>query len=137
MAMLATSTLWPDLPCLGFGHARAPEWWIGVERISADPVVHRPDLAIQQIGSDDLEVIVGRVGERAAAVAFAERPDARHVGAQLLVHGDEAARIDCDARSVKAQIIGVRPPSGREQQMRPLERKVRVAADQTEFDALL
>ena len=40
-------------------------------------------VAVEQVGGDDLEVVVGGVGEGAAAVAVAQRPDAGHVGAQL------------------------------------------------------
>ncbi len=76
-----------------------------------------PRVAVEQIGGDDLEVVVGGVGEGAAAVAVAERPDARHVGAQLVVDGDVAARVGRDAGLVEPEIVGVRaaarPPAAR------------------------
>ena len=45
-----------------------------------------PGVVVEQIRGDDLGVVVGRVGERALAVAVAERPDALDVRAQLVVH---------------------------------------------------
>ena len=57
----------------------------------------RRALAVEQVGGDDLVVVVRGVGEGAAAVDVAERPDAGDVGAQLVVDGDVAARVGRDA----------------------------------------
>ena len=67
----------------GLGHADAAERRIDVERVGRNAVADLPVLAVEQVGGDDLEVVVGRVREGAAAVAVAERPDAGHVGRRL------------------------------------------------------
>ena len=80
-------------------------------------------LAVEQVRGHDLEVVVGGVGEGAAAVAVAERPDARHVGRELVVDRDVAARVDRDAGLVEAEIVGVRaggrPRAARASRRRP------------------
>src|SRR2546422_11249368 len=60
---------------LRFGQADAPERRVDVEGITRDPVAHPAVVPIQQIGGDNLEVVVGRVGEGATAVAVTQRPD--------------------------------------------------------------
>ncbi|MFO1060379.1 MAG: hypothetical protein U1E53_25835 [Dongiaceae bacterium] len=58
------------------------------------------------------------VGEGAAAIALAERPDALGRGPQLVVDRDVAAAVDRDAGPVEPEIAGVgRAPDG-EQQVR-------------------
>ena len=52
-----------------------PERRIDVERIGRNAVADAARVVVEKIGGDDLEVIVGRVGEGAPAVAVAERPD--------------------------------------------------------------
>ncbi|MNY04002.1 hypothetical protein D3C86_1366510 [compost metagenome] len=49
------------------------------------------------------------MGKGAAPVAVAQRPDAVHAGAQLVVHIDIAARISGHAGLVESQVVGVRP----------------------------
>ena len=102
----------------GLGHAAAAERRIGVERIGRDAVADAALLAVEQVRRDDLEVVIGGMRERAASVAVAEREDARHIGAQLIVDRDVAARVGRNAGLVEAEIVGVRPPPDREQQMR-------------------
>ena len=75
-------------------------------------------LAVEQVGGDDLEVVVGGMGEGAAAVAVAERPDAGHVGGQGVVDGDVAARVGAHAGLVEAEVVGVRPAADRQQDVR-------------------
>ena len=60
-------------------------------------------VAVQQVVGDDLVVVVRGVGERAAPVAIADRPDAGHAGVQLVVHGDVAACVGVDARALRAR----------------------------------
>ena len=45
-------------------------------------------LAVEEIGGDDLVIVVGGVRERTPAVHLAQCPNAFDIGAQLLVHGD-------------------------------------------------
>src|SRR6516225_7337929 len=58
------------------------------------------------------------VWERAAAIAVAQRPDARDVGAQLIVYLDIAVRISGNAGLVEAEVVRVRPPADSDQQVR-------------------
>ena len=78
---------------LGLGHARAAERRVDVEPVGGDSVGHAATGAVEQVRRDDLEVVVGRVGERALPVAVAEGPDARHPCLEPIVHDDVAALI--------------------------------------------
>ena len=78
----------------------------------------RREVVVEEVGGDDLEVVVGGVREGAPAVAVAQRPDARHVGAELVVHLDEPALVDGDAGLVEAEVVGVRAAADGHQQMR-------------------
>ena len=75
----------------GFGEADAAERRIGVEGVDGNAVADAARIVVEEVGGDDLEVVVGGVGEGAAAVAVAEGPDAGDVGAELVVDGDVAA----------------------------------------------
>jgi hypothetical protein len=74
-------------------------------------------VAVEQVRSHDLEIIVGRVGESSLAVALAERPDSRHVRAKLIVDNEVAMRVLGDAGVLEAKIIGIGSPPDRKQQM--------------------
>ena len=78
-------------------------------------------VVVEQVGGDDLVVVVGRVRERALAVAVAQRPDPRNVGAQLIINGDVAMRVDRDTGLVEPEIVGVRPTPDRDQKMRAFD----------------
>src|SRR6266478_1642691 len=55
--------------------------------------------------------------EGATTVAIPERPDPRHVGAQLIVDLDITALVNGDAGLVQAKIVGVRAPANTQQEM--------------------
>jgi len=76
-------------------------------------------LAIQQIGGDDLVVVPAGVGEGAATVAVAQRPDAGNRGSQLVVHDDVPPLVQLYARMLQAEIVRVGAAPGRDQQVRP------------------
>ena len=105
-------------PDLLLGHADAGERRVDVERVAVDTVRDAARVAVQEVGGDDLVVVVGGVREGAAAVALAQRPHAGDGGLQPVVHGDDAAPVDLDAGGVQAQVVGVRAPSHRQQQVR-------------------
>jgi hypothetical protein len=67
-------------PNLGLGHAGPAERRVGIERIGGDAIADPSAFAVEQVGRHDLEVVVGGMGEGAAPVAVAQRPDARHIG---------------------------------------------------------
>src|SRR4051812_5617321 len=81
----------------GFGQPDAPERWINVEGIGGNTLAHSTVFTIEKIGRDDLIVVVGGVGEGAAAVAVAQGPDAGHIGGQAVVHPNVAPCIDRDS----------------------------------------
>ena len=118
----------PLAPHLRLGHAGAAERRVDEQAVGRDAVLDPALLAVEQVGGDDLEVVVGGVGERAAAVAVAHREDARDVGAQLAVDLDVAALVGLDARLVQAEIVGVGPAAGRDQEVRA-DDLARLAAD--------
>ena len=53
----------------GLGHADAAERRIDEQGIGVDPVSHPAPIAVEQVGRDDLVVVVRRVRERAPPVA--------------------------------------------------------------------
>ena len=69
--------------------------------------VTRARIVVEEVGGDDLEVVVGGVGEGAVAVAVADGPDAGDVGAELVVDGDVAVVVGDDAGFVEAEVVGV------------------------------
>ena len=73
--------------------------------------------AVEQVGGDDLEIVIGGVGECAAAVAVAHRPDAGDVRREAVVDRDVAARVGRDAGRVEAEVVGVRAAADGEQHM--------------------
>ena len=93
MAILPISARRPLVAHLRLGHAGTAQRRIGVQRIGGNAIADAPLLAIEQIGGDDLVIVLGCVGERAAAVAIAQRPDAGDVGAQLVIHLDVSALV--------------------------------------------
>ena len=106
---------------LGLGHADAAERRIDVERVGGDAVADPAALAVEQVGGDDLEIVIGGVGEGAAAVAFAERPDAGHVGGEAVVDLDIAALVGRDPGRLQAEIVGIGPAADGEQDMAALD----------------
>ena len=58
---------------LRLGQAHAAERRIDVERVAQNAIAYAPPLAVQEVRGDDLEVVIGRVGEGAAAIAVAKR----------------------------------------------------------------
>jgi len=57
------------------------------------------------------------VRERTLAVAVTERPDARNVGAQLIVDLDVAAFVDGNAGFLQPEFVRVGATADRQQQM--------------------
>src|ERR1700730_5166262 len=106
------------MPCLGLRHTGATERWIYIKGIGGKTVADAAAIAIEKVGRDDLEVIVGRMGESALAVAVAERPDAGHVRTQLVVDHDVAEFVGFDSGSVEAEIVRIGAPTDGQQHMR-------------------
>src|SRR5262245_29989664 len=88
-------------------HADTSERRVDVERVTDHALAHAAVFAVQEIRRDDLVVVIGSMGKRTATVAVAERPDARDVRRQAVVHFDVTARIHGDAGLVESQIAGV------------------------------
>ena len=60
---------------------------------------------VQQIGGDDLVVVVGRVGKRSSPVAITEGVEARHIGLELIIHLYVTALIHRDAGVFQTKVI--------------------------------
>ncbi len=102
-------------------HAGAAEWRVDEHGIGRDAIRHRARVVVEEVGSDDLMVVVRRMREGAAAVAIAKRPDARDTGAQLFVDLDIAASVGLDACLVEPKIVGVGHAPDRQQQVRAVD----------------
>jgi hypothetical protein len=103
---------------LTLGQADAAERRIDVERVGRRAVACTPPLVVEQIGGDDLEVVVGRVREGAAAVTVAERPDAGDVRREVVADRDVPTHVRLDARRLKREVVGVRAAPHGEQDLR-------------------
>ena len=108
----------PLAPDVLLAHAGAAERRVDEQAVGHDPVLDPALFALEQVRRDDLEVVVGGVGEGAPAVAVAQREDARDVGAQLAVDLDVAALVGLDPGRIEAEVVGVGAPPGRDQKMR-------------------
>ena len=105
------------VPYLGLRHSRPAERRIDIERIGRNAVADPARPAVEEVCRDDLEIIIGGVGEGAFAVAVAERPHPRHVRAQLIVDDYVASLVPRDPGRVEPEIVGVRATADREQQV--------------------
>ena len=105
------------LPRLGLRQTGTAERRINIKRIGGKPVADAAAIAVEEIGRDDLEVIIGSMGEGTLTIAVAERPDTGHTGAQLIVGHNKSALVDFDTSLVEAKIVGIRSPSNRQQRM--------------------
>ena len=76
------------------------------------------------------------MGEAAASVAVAQRPDAGDVGLQPIIDADEAARVGFDAGFVQPQIVGVRPPPDGQQHVAADDLGFAVCAVDADGDAV-
>ena len=117
MGRMPTSARLPDFRTSASVIPALPQWRVDIKGIGRDAVAHAARIVIQQIGGDDFEIVVGRVGETAFSVTVAERPDAGYIGAQLIVYSDVTALVVLDAGPFQAQVIGIGPPADRQQQM--------------------
>ena len=99
----------------GFGEADAAEGRVGVEGVAEDAVGDAAGIVVEEVGGDDFEVVVGGVGEGAAAVAVAHGPDAGDVGAELVVDGDVAAVVGATPAfsRPRSSVLGRRPTARR------------------------
>ncbi len=98
-------------PRFRFRHAGPAERRVDIESVCGLAVAHAAIVAVEQVCRNDLEIVVGGMGESAFAVAIAERVDVWLACAQVVIDGDVAARIDRDAGLVQPKIVRVRPPS--------------------------
>ena len=105
----------------GLRHPGPAERRLDEERVGLDAVGHPPGVVVQEIRGHDLEVVVGRVRERAPPIAVAERPDALDVRAELVVDDDVAPRVRFHAGAVQPQIVRVGDPADGEEQMRAVD----------------
>ena len=118
----ADEQLAPALARRAQRHSAPAERGVDVQGVGLDAVRDPARLTVEKVGGDDLVVVVGRVRERAAAVAVAERPDRGHARAELVVDLHVAAVVDRDARALEAEVVRVRDAAGREEEVRAGDR---------------
>src|SRR5678816_3111862 len=97
-----------------FGHSSATERWIDEQAISRNTIGNSARIVVQQVCSNDLVIVVGRVREGAFAVAIADSPDAGNVSSKLIINNDVALLVDSYARLVEAEVVGIRHASDRQ-----------------------
>jgi hypothetical protein len=102
---------------LGLGRAGARQRRINVQRVGLDAVIDATWIVVENIRGDDFKVVEGRVGKSPSSVAVLEGPDARHVGAELVIDNDASTLVQQHTRSLQAQVVRVGPASCGEQQM--------------------
>ena len=91
----------------GFGHPDVGERRVDVEGVCENAVADATRSPMEEIVGDDFVVVVRSVGEGAAAVAVADSENAGSGGAELIVDGDVAALVGCDAGRGQVQVVGV------------------------------
>ena len=79
----------------------------GVDDRGDDLVVHLPEAAGDQVGDHDA-LFLALVRQHRSAHAVPDRPDALGAGATVVIHLDEAALVELDARARGQQVLGVR-----------------------------
>ena len=119
---------------LGLAQAGAAQRRIGEEGVSRDAVADAAAFSVEQVGRDDLEVVVGGVGERPLAVTVAQRPDARRGRLQAFVDHDVAALVDLDTRRIQTKIIRVRTAAYSQQHVRSDDLRLTDLADDIDAD---
>ena len=98
---LSDERLSAQRPHLTLGHARPPEWWINVESVGRDAVRDLTRVVVEQVGDENLVIVIGSVGKRPSTVHVSGRPDVRNVGSQLIIYGDETALVCFNPRRVE------------------------------------
>lgn len=93
--------------CLALCHTNPTQQRIDKQAVIGNAVGYAARIVIEEVGGDNLAIVVGGVGEIATAIDLADRPDAGHVGTQLIIHPDEAALIDLDVGQLDAEVMGV------------------------------
>ena len=91
---------------------------------------------IEQVGGNDLEVVVGRMGEGAAAIAIAQSEDALDIGREPVVDLDVAALVACNAGDVESQVVRIGAPTDRQQHVAADHRAWLLLAMQADPDAI-
>src|ERR1700733_8675625 len=114
---------------LCFGQSDPAKGRIGKESVGGYPVTDPTFVLIEQIGCDDLKVIVGGVSERPLSVAVAQRPDAGRARAQLLVDNDVAMLVDLNTGRFQPEVIRIRSPAHSEKHVRSEDVRLTVATD--------
>src|ERR1700722_6171424 len=113
---------------LRFGQSDPAEGRIGKESVGGYPVTDPTSVVIEEISRDDLKVVVGRVSEGPLSIAVAQRPDAGHARAQLVVDNNVATLVDVDARRLQPKVIGIRSPAYSEEHVRSEDFGLAIAA---------
>ncbi len=101
-----------------FGEAYTAELRIGEDAVRDEAVFNSQILSFDEIAVNNLEVIVRDVGERGAAFAIAESPNARNIGLEAAVHFDEAVLVGFNACFVEGETVGVGTATSGDQEMR-------------------
>src|SRR6185437_758644 len=110
-SLVSASTSTFMKPCVSLRSWARPTRRIGrgvdIERIGGGAIRQAARVVVEQIAAGDFEVVVGGVGEGAVAVDVAERPDARDIGAQLVVDREIAAGIEGEAGLADVEVLDI------------------------------
>src|SRR5258708_7798338 len=119
-----------------FGHPGPARGWVSIGGVGWKGVAHPPVIAVEQIGGDDLKIVVGGVGEGASPIAIAERPDTRHICAERIIHLDEATRLSAYAGVLQAEIVSIGPAAHRDEQVRSANLRAAIGAFELHHDVV-
>src|SRR6185503_6495026 len=97
---------------LGFGDTDPTQLRIGKDRVGDDPMVDGQVPALDQVGVDDLVVVVGDVSECRTSFDIPECPDTGYAGLQAAVYLHKAALVGFDSCLFQSQIPGGGGSSG-------------------------
>src|SRR5262249_45978694 len=99
------------------GHADASQLRICEDAVGYDALVDSAACAFDQVGVNDLEIVVRDVSEGGPAFHVAKCPDTGNARFQFVVDPDCAIGIEYNSGLVKIQFLGIGSPSSRNENM--------------------
>ena len=90
---------------------------VGEDCAGDQAVVGYGGFSFNQVGVDDLVIVVRDVRKGRAALDISQGPDARHIRLQPIVHPDESLLINLHPGVLQSQVVRIGPASGGNQQV--------------------
>ena len=122
MGKMPILNFFPGGASFAFGNSDASELGIGEKSVGEITVLDGLVFSLDEVGVDDLVVVIGNVGECRTALDIAERPNSRDVGFHSRIGFNIAAIVRGDSGFGQIQIGGVGLAAGSNQKMRAGDR---------------